>query len=194
MKSRPSLFWMTVASITAAAVYFVAPWDTAVAADQTPAVSAASVSAPVAPPMATPPPAPVLPYGVGEVLKMYQGGISKDVIINYINNTALPYHLTADGIIHLQSLGVPQEITRTIIQRDGQLQQQAAQQYYQQQAIAAAAAGAQNGAATAMPGQPMPGQPPPDQSAQVVTPTTPPPSVSYIGSDYPYTYPYPYLL
>ena len=154
MKSRPSRFWMTVASITAAAALFCCalghrrrgrPNARRQRRQRQRASCAAHGHAP---------PAPVLPYGVGEVLKMYQGGISKDVIINYINNTALPYHLTADGIIHLQSLGVPQEITRTIIQRDGQLQQQAAQQYYQQQAIAATAAGAQNGAATAMPANP----------------------------------------
>ena len=79
--------------------------------------------------------APPLPYGVGEVVKMYQGGINKDVIINYINSTALPYHLTADGVIYLQTLGMPQEITKTMILRDGQLQQQqlAMQQFYQQQ-------------------------------------------------------------
>ena len=34
-----------------------------------------------------------LPYGAAEVLKMYQGGIKKDVIIQFINNTVLPYHL-----------------------------------------------------------------------------------------------------
>ena len=87
--------------------------------------------------------APALPYGAGEVVKMYQGGINKDVIVNYINSTSLPYHLSADGIIYLQTLGVPQEITKAMIQRDGQLQQQqAAQQYYQQQQMPAATAAA----------------------------------------------------
>ena len=73
-------------------------------------------------------------YGVGQVVKLYQGGINKDIIINYINNNALPYHLSADGILYLQTLGMPQEITTALIQRAGQLQQQLARhQYYQQQ-------------------------------------------------------------
>jgi hypothetical protein len=204
MKSRPSIFWFTLISSAAAAVYFGVPSNTATAADET--VTAPSASAPVMPtapaaptaaaPATAPAPAPALAYGVGEVVKMYQGGINKDVIVNYINNTVLPFHLTADNIIYLQSLGVPQEITKTLIQRDGQLQQQAAQQYYQQQAVAAAAA-AQNGAATALPGQYPPGQyppgqVPPSQPVEVVTPSTPPPAVTYVGTDYPYTYPYPY--
>jgi hypothetical protein len=73
---------------------------------------------------------------------MYQGGINKDVILNYINNTSLSYRLSADGIIYLQSLGVPQELTKAMILRDGHLQQQqpqlqgmppALQQFYAQQ-------------------------------------------------------------
>jgi len=125
--------------------------------------------------------APGLPYGVGEVLKLYQGGIKKDVIIQYINNTVLPYHLGADGIVYLQSLGVPQDITKAIIQRDGQLQQQqqAMQQYSQ---------------------QPMPPTTAPDGAVatpppgQVGGPPTPPPSVTVVGgADYPYYgYGYPY--
>jgi hypothetical protein len=114
---------------------------------------------------------------------MYQGGINKEIIINYINSTALPYRLTADGIIYLQTLGLPQEITKAMLQRDGQLQhQQGNQQYY--------------------PPQPMPGQgpmPPPDasmqgqQPVQVMAPSTPPPDVTVVGPDYPpYDYGYPY--
>lgn len=46
--------------------------------------------------------------GLGEVVKLCQGGMSKDVILNYINNSTLPYLLGADAIIHLQTLGMPQ--------------------------------------------------------------------------------------
>jgi hypothetical protein len=44
-----------------------------------------------------------------------KGGVSKDVIISYIDSTVMPYHLTADGIIYLQTVGVPQEITQSAV-------------------------------------------------------------------------------
>lgn len=195
MKGCPPVFRMTLAAVMAAMVclggpsasaqntsatavaqpnpsnpsgIFLGPDSMAAnATSYTPAPRAASV--------------PGLPYGVGEVLKLYQGGIKKDVIIQYINNTVLPYHLGADGIVYLQSLGVPQDITKAIIQRDGQLQQQqqAMQQYSQ---------------------QPMPPTTAPDGAVatpppgQVGGPPTPPPSVTVVGgADYPYYgYGYPY--
>jgi hypothetical protein len=137
----------------------------------------------------------MLPYGVGEVVKMYQGGINKDVIVNYIDNTSLAYHLSADGIIYLHNLGMPQEITKAMILRDGQLQQQQAMrppypQNYGQQPMPPPLA-APNGYGYDA------SQPPP----QVAAPSTPPPDVTVIGSDYPvydagypyyYNYGYPY--
>jgi hypothetical protein len=127
---------------------------------------------------------PGLPFGASEVVKMYQGGIGKDVIINYVNNAVLPFHLTADNIIYLQSLGVPQEITKAVIVRDGQLQQQATM-YAQQMAMSPAN---QMGAA-----------PPPTQEAPVATPSTPPPDIGYpydySAAGYPYYYGgYPYYV
>ena len=179
MKKRPSVIPMALAGITAAAVYFGAFCNVASAQN----TSTTKVSA-NPPPAAGASQAPALPYGVGEVVKMYQGGIHEDVIVNYINSTALPYHLNADGIIYLQTLGMPQEITKSIILRDGQLHQQAMQRYSQPQP---------------MPGpMPAPNAGAPDQPpVQVVTPTTPAPAVTEIGgSDYPYydsyDYGYPY--
>ncbi len=113
---------------------------------------------------------PGLPFGASEVVKMYQGGIGKDIIINYIDSAVLPFHLSADNIIYLQTLGVPQEITKAVLVRDGQLQQQAAM-YAQQMA--------------ANPANQM--APPPQQGQQqepVLTPSTPPPVVSYPQQDY----------
>jgi hypothetical protein len=177
MKDRSSVFRMTLAAITATAVSIAEPWSIASAQNTpTPNNSAAS------PPAVSVAQTPALPYGVGEVVKMYQGGINKEVIVNYVNTTALSYHLNADGIIYLQTLGMPQEITKAMIQRDGQLlqQQQASQQYYQQQPMPQAMP-APYGTVAAQP--PM----------QVVTPTTPAPAVTVIGSDYPvYDYGYPY--
>jgi len=125
-------------------------------------------------------PSPALPSGAGEVLKMFKGGISKDLIIGYINTTALAYHLSADEIIHLQTAGLPQEVIKAMIERGGQLQRQQVgqrqigqlqqqrvdQQYYQPR-------GVPNGAYAA--------QPP----APYVMPSAPAPPVVMDGLDYP---------
>ena len=125
-------------------------------------------------------PSPALPSGAGEVLKMFKGGINKDLIIGYINTTALAYHLSADEIIHLQTTGLPQEVIKAMIQRGGQLQRQQVgqrqigqlqqqrvdQQYYQTR-------GVPNGAYAA--------QPP----APYVMPSAPAPPVVMDGLDYP---------
>jgi hypothetical protein len=182
MKDRPSVFRMALAAGMATAVYLVASGSVA-SAQTAPAPNGSATR----PPAASAAQAPALPRGVSEVLKMYQAGIDKNIIVNYVDSTALPYHLNADGIIYLQTLGLPQEITKAMILRDGQLQQerQAAPQYNPQQP---------------MPGNmpppygAMPGQPP----VQVVAPTTPAPPVADYGdyTDYGYTYPnyygYPY--
>jgi hypothetical protein len=179
MKVRPSVFRMAFAAITAAVVCLSAFCGVARAQtnvtpsnDGTTRPSAAGAAQ-----------GPALPYGVGEVVKMYQGGINKDVIVNYINTTVGPYHLNADGIIYLQNLGLPQEMTKAMILRDGQLQQQ--QQMANQQYS---------------PQQPMPGAVPPPYGAAmgqtpmgVMTPSTPAPPVTVVGSDYgDYGYNYPY--
>ncbi len=71
---------------------------------------------------------PILPHSTAEVVKLYQGGVSKDVIVNYVNSSMYPFHLTADQIIYFQRMGIPSEITQAMLQRDGALQMQA--QYY----------------------------------------------------------------
>jgi hypothetical protein len=176
MKNRSSVFPMALAAIAAAGVCLNAPWSAARAQSS----STANYST-TPPPAASANQAPALPYGAGEVVKMYQAGISKDVIVSYINNSSLPYHLSADGIVYLQTLGVPQEVTQAMIQRDGQMQQQQVlQQQYQQPQMAAVSAEANSAVAAQSP-------------AQVVMPTTPAPSVTVIGdSGYPYyDYGYP---
>jgi hypothetical protein len=174
MRNYWSVFSMALAAITATAVCLGVPPSSANA--QNTSTTSSSATTPRAAGVTQ---IPALPYGAGEVVKMYQAGINKDIIVSYINSTALPYHLSADGIIYLRSLGLPQEVTQSLIQRDGQLQQQAMQQYSYQQQMAAATATA-NGVAAQSP-------------AQVVTPTTPAPSVMVIGgSDYPYNYDYGY--
>jgi hypothetical protein len=180
MKICPSILRIVLVSFSAAAVSLASLQD----------ASAQPTNAPSAPPPGNGPVAttmtPGLPFGASEVVKMYQGGIGKDVIINYVDNAVLPFHLSADNIIYLQTLGVPQEITKAIILRDGQLQQQA--MLYAQQM---AANGANQTAAAA--------QAPPQQEG-VLNPSTPPPTVaayppptydygsSYYDAGYPYYY------
>jgi hypothetical protein len=204
MKKYPSAFRMAFAAITAAAIYLGV--SCSIAQAQNTSTTNATSTPPPAPGVAQANPAnpsgvfpggpgtstftpgpgggqpPAMNYGVGEVLKMYQGGINKEIIINYINSTALPYRLSADGIIYLQSLGLPQEITKAMLQRDSQLQQQQPnQQFYQPQPMPGAMPPPPNGATMV---------PPP---ADVATPSTPPPTVTVVGSDYPvYDYGYPY--
>jgi hypothetical protein len=189
MKKRLIVLSTTVASVAIIAVCLGVHWNTAAAADKTSTTSGTVEGASVVAPAPVPgSPAPAgLSYGVSEVLKLHQAGIGKDVILNYINSIALPYHLTADDVIYLRSAGIPPEVTQALILRDGQLQQKAAQHYAQQQQMAVAA----NAATPGAPSQAPPVQVPPP----VVVPSTPPPDVSYIGADYgdPYYYGgYPY--
>jgi hypothetical protein len=132
MKDRSSTFRIALAAITATAVLLSASWSASAQNASTPNASPTTANpsgvfpGPGTPGTTTFTPASggaatsqnlTLSYGVGEVVKMYQGGINKDVIINYINNTSFAYKLTADGIIYLQSLGMPQEITKAMILR-----------------------------------------------------------------------------
>jgi hypothetical protein len=163
MKICPSVLRIVLVSLTAAAVGL--------------ASSQVAIADPTnAPPPGTGPTAtamtPGLPFGASEVVKMYQGGIGKDVIVNYVENAVMPFHLSADNIIYLQSVGVPQEITKAIIVRDGQLQQQASLLYQQQMAVNSANQGAS--------------APPMQQQEPVLNPSTPPPAVGYPAPGYDY--------
>lgn len=119
-----------------------------------------------------------LPYVAGEVVRLYQRGISKDVILNYINSSVYPYHLTADQIIYLQQIGIPKDITQAMLLRDQQLEQE------QRQGMVTPYAAVNN-------------------EPQMVVPTTPAPDVSvagypdyydYYGYPYYYDYGWPYVV
>jgi len=176
MKKHASIYWVSLISLATAVVFIGVPWNLA-AADGTLSNSApATVTTPPAAPAASVgASAPALAFGVSEVVKMYQGGINKDVLVGYIENTVLPFHLNADGIIYLKQLGMPQEVTSALIRRDGELQKQADAAYqqqslaYQQQQQATAAAPANNQVVAG------------NTAPPVVMPSTPPPVV----------YPYP---
>lgn len=134
-------------------------------------------------------------FGASEVLKLYQGGISKEVLISYIENNSLPFHLTADNIIYLQKVGLPQEVIAALIRRDGELQRQslAAAQQPWNPALTAPNSAVPPGnmpPPVVAPNSPAPvvAPYPPDAGAQVVVP---PPVVYPDYSVYPY-YGYPY--
>jgi hypothetical protein len=172
MKMPASVYGRITTCLVAAVVSVGIPWNLAAADGTLP--SSASATAPasqVAPAATADTQVPVLPVGVSEVVKMYQGGVGKEIILAYIKTNVLPFHLTADGEIYLQHLGVPQEVILTLIQRDGDLQRQSAADYQEQQLRVSATAAASD--------QVMASTPPPS----AVIPSTPPPVVPYAYPD-----------
>jgi hypothetical protein len=59
--------------------------------------------------------------GVDEILQIVQGGVSTEVIKDFIENSRVPYNLSADDIIALKSHSVPDELTRAMIKRGATL-------------------------------------------------------------------------
>jgi hypothetical protein len=59
-----------------------------------------------------------LSYGVSQVAKLQQAGLSKDVIVNYVRSGNFTFHLRADDIIYLHQLGVPQEAISAMMEKD----------------------------------------------------------------------------
>ncbi|MDE3099986.1 MAG: hypothetical protein KGJ88_10990 [Verrucomicrobiota bacterium] len=62
-------------------------------------------------------------YALTEVLTMAQAGVSDDVLTNYIGNSYYPFNLTPDDLIYLKDIGIPDDVTTAMIQRDAQLGQ-----------------------------------------------------------------------
>jgi len=105
------MFFRAVTSTAFAAVMLAAP-SRAVAA-----IDTNTAGAPAAP-------TPWQATGVSEVMKMFKGGISADIIESYVKNSPLSYYLSADNIISLQQQGVPAPVLQAMIQRNGELQRQ----------------------------------------------------------------------
>lgn len=116
MKTQSSIFQFILAGLTAVSLGATSTLNGA----QNPAANNGAITQPVNTPNAA-----GLPQGVNEVVRMYQAGVSKEVIIDYLNNLVVPYHVSADGILYLHSLGMPHEIIQAIVQREGHLQQSA---------------------------------------------------------------------
>src|SRR6266542_5563849 len=153
MKKRPSIFCVTLALLTVTTTIFGTRSEPATSASGTdnPTQSATGTE-PAAEPSAkangikkAAQPAR-LSFGVDEVVKMYHGGVETDVVLNYIENSSVPYHLSAEEVVSLHDIGVPSPIITTLIRHGAKVQQQAnaasavIQQKAAEEAKAAAAA------------------------------------------------------
>ena len=76
---------------------------------------------------------PKLSFGVDEVVRMYQGGVETDVILNYVENSNVPYHLGAEEVLQLHDVGLPSPVITALIRHGAKVQQQAATAYAQSQ-------------------------------------------------------------
>jgi hypothetical protein len=72
-----------------------------------------------------PPPPSILPFSpLARVVRLMQAGVDQIVILAYVTNSISTFNLDSDKIIYLADLGVPNEITTAMMQRDQILQQQ----------------------------------------------------------------------
>jgi len=65
--------------------------------------------------------------GIDEILKMAQAGISKEVIKTYIENSPIPYNLSASDLIELKERGVTDDLTTALMKRGAVVRAQANQ-------------------------------------------------------------------
>jgi hypothetical protein len=157
MKKRPSTFCVTLALMTFATLFSALRSEPA---NPNTLSSDAAVS-PAQPPLATEPAAAPsanttgikkaaqpakLSFGVDEVVKMHQGGVEAGVILNYIENSSVPYHLSAEEVVRLRDIGVPSQVITTMIRHGAKVQQQqnAATAVIQQKATEEARAASAN--------------------------------------------------
>jgi hypothetical protein len=71
------------------------------------------------------PPPGILPSSpLAEVVRLVQAGVDESVILTYVTNSISTFNLDSGKIIYLANLGVPNEITTAMMQRDQVLQQQ----------------------------------------------------------------------
>jgi len=112
---------------------------------------------------AIPPPPSILPSSpLAQVVRLVQAGVDQSVILAYVTNSISTFNLDSDKIIYLTNLGVPNEITTAMMQRDQILQQQMA------------------AAANTAP----PPAPAPDTTVTDTTEDTPPPEPAVVTVDY----------
>jgi len=106
------------ARVCFALVFFLVMPHPAVAQDAPPdqATSTASSSAVTTLPPDIDPNSPL-----GQIVNLAQSGVSESVLTSYAGNSATPFNLTADQIIYLKDIGVPDSVVQAMIARDQQL-------------------------------------------------------------------------
>jgi len=142
MKKRTSSFLFLLAVMTGATLLLGArsePIKINPESDAVPAAPESKQSVPAQPPAAVSKAAPQtkFSFGVDEVAKMHQNGVETDVILNYIENSNVPYHPNAEEIVRLHDLGVPSPLITAMIRHGAKVQQEGAMVYAQSQQKAA---------------------------------------------------------
>jgi hypothetical protein len=56
--------------------------------------------------------------GLKELAKLVQAGVSEDVLLAYITNSAQPFNLGSDELVYLNDLGVSSKVQTAILQHD----------------------------------------------------------------------------
>jgi len=120
MRKQTMIFGMAAITVLVAAIFLTLPGRASAAGDN----NLAAVASPSAAPGAASVAPPSYPSGVGEVMKLFKGGITADIMVSYVKNSPLSFYLSADNIISLQQQGVPSEVLTAMIQRYGELQRQ----------------------------------------------------------------------
>lgn len=131
---------------------------------QTPEVATGPDNGPVTAPATLSPAA-------AEVVQLATSGVGQEVVLAYIQNSQVPFNLSADDLVYLKDVGLSPEVTAAMIKHDNALRAEP-QQY---------APVATNPPPAAQPA------PAPDQTVAVapepVYVTSPPPDVTYFYSD-----------
>ncbi|MFN0067096.1 MAG: DUF6600 domain-containing protein, partial [Limisphaerales bacterium] len=80
-----------------------------------------------------------LPPGVGDIIELAESGAAEEVLLAYVETSAVPYLLSVDDMIYLRDLGVPPSVIAAMLKRGNELRDEEA-------AVAEAHAGLQSGA------------------------------------------------
>ena len=103
MKTQTSFRWFSNPVFVAAALFMAV---STAPAQETTAASAAAIAGQ---------PAPLLSYGVDQIIRLSQASVSEDTIINFIHNSGSSYGLDANQIVYLKQQGVSDNVINTML-------------------------------------------------------------------------------
>jgi len=125
--------------------------------------------------------APQFSGRINDVVSLTKSGVDQSIVLAFIKASPGPFEPTADEIIKLRDMGVSSPVLTAMLERGGQVREQSR--------AAAVAAAPDQPAAT--PSQaPVISETPPNTYAGADYSTQPASTVTYIGGDYGYSYPY----